>query len=513
MASAGASPGRSKKSVRSPRTAQSLKNAGDRSQLNNSFEENMNNNSFSKKTPKSPDLPSINERLGQLRPSRELLEYYRKKIAEYDDEHDQVVCKLEEYKVTYEDQHKMQWELRQREEEIVELQKALSDMQIYLFQEREHVLRLYSENDRLKIRELEDKKKIQQLLALGTTPDSEITYFMKEPPAKAIVEQKLPKKAGNQDNRTHHQQHKLKKKQVALSDRRTSLSPDPEAKYQHDNQALCLQVEALQAQMEEQAKLAKEQAEAMLEDRRVKEEEFETRRQRDEDKIRNLTEKLHKTQDLLYDSTKDFLELRYQGRANERGWMAEKDDLLREMDECKQRLTTSGKDTVINVTDAGYERGHYAEELQSLEYQLQQSQKVGDMYREQVIQLEDELSRIREEGDVTREIFKDRSDKMTKRLQLMNQRYADLERRRNLEVEGFKNDIKNLRSRLKDVEKQLYKVTLGFTEDMDIQRPDDLDMQVLRNVRFTASKSKKMMGELKNLKAKVYGLESDLKHL
>lgn len=44
--------------------------------------------------------------------------------------------------------------------------------------------------------------------------------------------------------------------------------------------------------------------------------------------------------------------------------------------------------------------------FQSLEYQLQQSQKLAEMYREQVIQLEDQLSRIREEGDVTREIFK-----------------------------------------------------------------------------------------------------------
>ena len=43
--------------------------------------------------------------------------------------------------------------------------------------------------------------------------------------------------------------------------------------------------------------------------------------------------------------------------------------------------------------------------FQSLEYQLHQSQKMADMYREQVIQLEDELSRIREEGDVTREVF------------------------------------------------------------------------------------------------------------
>ena len=41
----------------------------------------------------------------------------------------------------------------------------------------------------------------------------------------------------------------------------------------------------------------------------------------------------------------------------------------------------------------------------------------------------------------------------------MNQRYEDLERRRNLEVEGFKTDIKHLRQRLKELEKQLYKVT------------------------------------------------------
>ena len=49
-------------------------------------------------------------------------------------------------------QHKLEWDLQQREEEIAELQKALSDMQVCLFQEREHVLRLYSENDRLRIR-------------------------------------------------------------------------------------------------------------------------------------------------------------------------------------------------------------------------------------------------------------------------------------------------------------------------------------------------------------------------
>ena len=90
-------------------------------------------------------------RAAHLRPSRELLDYYRQKISDFDNEHDEMLQRLDGYKTTCEEQHKIQWEIRQREEEISELQKALSDMQVYLFQEREHVLRLYSENDRLKV--------------------------------------------------------------------------------------------------------------------------------------------------------------------------------------------------------------------------------------------------------------------------------------------------------------------------------------------------------------------------
>lgn len=65
-------------------------------------------------------------------------------------------------------------------------------MQVYLFQEREHVLRLYAENDRLKIRELDDRKKIQHLLSLNKGGEAEITYFHRQPPARAIVAQHKP---------------------------------------------------------------------------------------------------------------------------------------------------------------------------------------------------------------------------------------------------------------------------------------------------------------------------------
>ena len=63
--------------------------------------------------------------------------------------------------------------------------------QVYLFQEREHVLRLYAENDRLKIKDLESRKKIQHLLTIqGVTQKGggggESTYLFKEPPAKLV---------------------------------------------------------------------------------------------------------------------------------------------------------------------------------------------------------------------------------------------------------------------------------------------------------------------------------------
>lgn len=108
------------------------------------------------------------------------------------------------------------------------------------------------------------------------------------------------------------------------------------------------------------------------------------------------------------------------------------------------------------------------------------------MYREQCISLESELAKVKEEGDATRKIFQvpaplnvlkllnkwllpnfshvlncqERCDKMSKRLQLMTQRYKALEKRRAMEVEGYKTDIKNLREKFKDIEKQIIKVQI-----------------------------------------------------
>eukprot|EP00066_Takifugu_rubripes_P029942 XP_011619208.1 PREDICTED: coiled-coil domain-containing protein 77-like [Takifugu rubripes] len=290
-------------------------------------------------------LPSIHERLAYLRPSRELLDFYRQKIAQFDEEQAELQQMLEQHRRSTEDQHKLQWDIQQREGEIVELQNALSDMQLYLFQEREQALRLYAENDRLKIRELEDRKKIQHLLDVVGPDEGEITYFHREPPHKVIIAQK-----GTDRQLEEHLSLRPTKLKPAgtrreINRRKKSMEGgdgDILEQYKSENQTLLLQVEALQVQMEEQTRLAKDQIETLLEDRRIKAEEAETRRIRDQEQIRTLTDRLQRTENQLCDCTKDLLQLKFDSRAQEKSWMAEKDQLLRKMDSCHNCMRRSG---------------------------------------------------------------------------------------------------------------------------------------------------------------------------
>ncbi|XP_051011223.1 coiled-coil domain-containing protein 77 [Acomys russatus] len=446
----------------------------------------------------STPLPSIEDRLAVLRPSQELLEYYQKKMANCEAESEELLRKLDLYREACEGQHKLEWNLQQREEEIAELQKALSDMQVCLFQERAHVLRLYSENDRLRIRELEDKKKIQSLLSLVGTDTGEVTYFYKEPPHKVIIPQKTIQAGDVCEPSASKADPRGSKKRVTIREKE-GISE----RYQRDVQTLSLQVEALEAQLGEQTRLSREQVEGLMEDRRIRIDEIQVQHQRNQEKIKELTKSLHHTQDLLYESTRDFLELRFENQNKEKVWMLEKDHLMAKINQyrvqCKKK-----EDKLGRVIPALHETHHTQNEyIKSLKDKLIQEKKLSNMYQEQCISLEEELARIREEEGARREIFKDRSDKMGKRLQIMTKRYEALEHRRILEVEGFKTDIKVLRQKLKDLEQMLYKATMNSHGNRDLA--------ILCEVRDSNRRAHKIQGELRNLKSKVFGLEHELR--
>ncbi|CAH8534755.1 unnamed protein product [Dicrocoelium dendriticum] len=113
-------------------------------------------------------------------PVSALLAYYRHKVSSLSEEPEQLQRRLDDIAEAMQIRETTTSALHQKEVEICDLKRALSDMQVYLFQEREHVLRLYAENDRLKINELDDKRKIQHLLQLSGLEPFEVTYFLKD---------------------------------------------------------------------------------------------------------------------------------------------------------------------------------------------------------------------------------------------------------------------------------------------------------------------------------------------
>uniref|UniRef100_A0A2K5EBZ5 Coiled-coil domain-containing protein 77 n=1 Tax=Aotus nancymaae TaxID=37293 RepID=A0A2K5EBZ5_AOTNA len=364
----------------------------------------------------STPLPSLEDRLAELCPSKELLEYYQKKMAECKAENEDLLKKLELYKETCEVQHKLECDLQQREEEIAELQKALSDMQVCLFQEWEHVLRLYSENDRLRIRELEYKRKIHNLLALVGTDAGKVTYFCKEPPHKVTILQKTIQAVSECEQNessafkadpkiSKRRPSRERRKFWALSKRHTDADPTGGST----------------------TKLFREQMEGLMEDRWICLEETQVQHQRNQDKIKELTRNLHHTQELLYESTKDFLQLGSENQNKEKSWMLEKDHLMSKIKQYRVQYKKK-EDKIGKVLPLMHESHHAQNEyIKSLKDKLVQEKKLSNIYQEQCISLEEELARIREEEGMRGEIFKDRTNKMGKHLQIMTKRYEALE--------------------------------------------------------------------------------------
>ena len=64
-----------------------------------------------------------------------------------------------------------------RASQVAELQRAVRDAQVYLYDERETALRLQSENEALKLGDIENRRRVQHLLALTQPVGRDTTFF------------------------------------------------------------------------------------------------------------------------------------------------------------------------------------------------------------------------------------------------------------------------------------------------------------------------------------------------
>eukprot|EP00049_Salpingoeca_infusionum_P010179 m.172038 g.172038 ORF g.172038 m.172038 type:complete len:521 (+) comp14569_c0_seq2:128-1690(+) len=504
-------------------------------------------------------LPPISERLKGLRPSKELLEFYRQKVSEFEQEKALLLQKLDKIRGGSEEKHKLRWELAQREEEVAELQKALSDMQVFLFQEREHVLRLYAENDRLKLQEVEDRKKITKLLGMTQPLEHETTYML-DPEAHSVVVA--------QGKAAAEIRHKMEQERIQQQEKEAESRAALDA--QEKEQMYVLTIEALKAQLEDQARLSKEQIAGLMEDRRVREEEFKVSTSRREQQIQQLQDKCKQVQELLFSSTEDFLNIKFEHRQALRESEEEKERLLRRIEELKDDIDSyhteamealqsriaarqasatkqspskeyrdmgtnayrpggrpqRGTEDEARPADSRHHRAFTAPKSLSGflraasvdgdeasdtsqsgdgEYQRQKDvmqETLADMYRQQCIQLEDELCRMKEERESSQDYGRKKAKSYAKRADMWKSRFHALEKRRQLEIEGYQTDIRMLRERMKELEKQLYRLALHTRRDATTD-------QMLQDVHRTTTRTSHIVKQFQLLKAKLHQLEGE----
>ena len=100
-------------------------------------------------TEKTPPLLSM---LQRLPPSKELLDFYHKKLEQYVDDEQRWMKRLASTKKAVDQSMNLEKDIFAQKREITALQKAVTDIRGALAQERKINNKLYVENDKLRVR-------------------------------------------------------------------------------------------------------------------------------------------------------------------------------------------------------------------------------------------------------------------------------------------------------------------------------------------------------------------------
>ncbi|KAI9183903.1 hypothetical protein H9P43_002955 [Blastocladiella emersonii ATCC 22665] len=429
--------------------------------------------------------------LDRLPLSEDLLRYYKDRIEHNESELQAYINALDAIRASHEEHHRLTWELQQRADEVRALQTALSESQAALIDERRQLLKVLAENDELRIQELKDRRKIRYLLGLcgQAVPEDETTYF------KPSVYRGMVRSAGNARPGAARAGGAARGGKGGDGGAETPPMPtmeeaqgsEPGLALRDENQVLRLQVQALRAQLEEQQRVHKESLDKLVEDRRLRADEEKLRAAADAERVRVLTDKLAKHQEFLRDNTKEVLTIRKSYLMNERLLKEERVRLVEE----------------VNSLRAKYQevRGRSEQVERVIETRvLKKNEGLLHELRTQLAKYEHELRNSRVDLEEREAGSAKKIEALQRRLESARNDYRALKKRRDLEIEGFTNDILMLRRKVKDLERHIVRTA-------PLQ---DAELAVLRMVEDTGRRTAQIQRDVVGIKQKVQGIEVDL---
>ncbi|MEW5301830.1 MAG: hypothetical protein WDW36_004665 [Sanguina aurantia] len=328
----------------------------------------------------------------------ELLRYLKARIEDFEQERAAMLESVDRCGTTASELYRLDWENRQRTDEIRELQKALSDAHNFLFEERQRLLALQAENDALRLQEIQDRKHIQQLLLLEN-PGS------------------------------RHAQH----------------AQDPRLAPTQDH--LLLRIESLQAQLNEQRQLASERVDAFTSDRLIREAEEANHRSHMAQQLELAAGRLRRAEETLRQVTKDFILARRDKQSAEQHSQEVQSSIAEERSSAAEKLAQV--------------RRKASEEWQMTKMQADSKlEDISGNLRKQLKAKEEELSALSSAHASSSTQYERRVVELEAKTGRLSEANRVLELRRHMDMEGFDSDVSNLRRQLTSVERKLNEMRL-----------------------------------------------------
>ena len=435
------------------------------------------------------------EALGRLHPSPELVKFYRDRVNDFERERDELIQRVDAVGIRRSELHQAEWELKKRTDEVTDLQKALSDAHAYLFEERERLLKIQTENDELKLQEAEDRHRIQHLLGL-LNPGVEGISFSRDPPPGPVETdpnapplKNAPQGSGIIRPRKGPVPQPTRKDQIPRTSKTTKTVYLP-AEDSHDS--LLLKIDQLQTQLADQKRFANERIAALLEDRRIRDADEVMMKEAAEKRAADLADRLKRTELLLMKATKDHIMQRVSPYILE-----EQQQLLeielKKLAGAKEEMKTTIEQSAVEAKQvAKAEAEKYVDQFKD---QLQRRSAIATQYEQRIADLEEEVKK-------------------------QKKKQRDLEHRRTMDIEGFTSDVTTLRRLLSAVDRRLHQTRLVqrlddderldmLLEQLEQRSPDPAPLPGKPNWDTSVGKAKRG----KKVAADAHGVAYDIDHI
>lgn len=180
------------------------------------------------------------------------------------------------------------------------------------------------------------------------------------------------------------------------------------------------------------------------------------------ERIEQLMKRNQKLESLNYEITKDYLHLKYDSSQNEK-------QLFEELELVKLQ-NESLSSCVRDLTN----KHQVEKELSKNDFE-RKTRELSNVLRNQIRNFEDQNSLIKEQYKQVQKVYANKVKSLEDKLAVMTKKYKLLETRRNLEYEGFLNELALIRKRMISYENYIYKLkcfTNGNTDKTNSIKKD-----------------------------------------